>query len=179
MRETSFQTNKVIGNCGWGKTWRAHSFPPPKSLDLSFDCLVFLFMLLFDCLILTHMNDLYQRENQVFKPNSLFVLLLCYIVGKYWAGPFFPPSTIFQSFYLSSVFWIMLLFHPIWTLMNDLFQREDEVFKRSSLLVLLHYRVGKDWGGPLFPPSKIFRSFYLSFSLLDYATLSSYLNTYE
>ena len=45
-------------------------------------------MLLFHC-ILTLMNDRFQRENQVFKPNILFVLLHCG-VEKDWAGPFFP-----------------------------------------------------------------------------------------
>ena len=91
---------------GWGKTGPAHSFPPPKSFDLSIDQLVFPFMLLFHC-ILTLMNDRFQRENQVFKPNILFVLLHCG-VGKDWAGPFFPPPLqnvliflfIFQSFSL-------------------------------------------------------------------------------
>ena len=93
---------------GWGKTGPAHSFPPPKSFDLSIDQLVFRFMLLFHC-ILTLMNDQFQRENQVFKPNILFVLLHCG-VGKDWAGPFFPPPPplqnvliflfIFQSFSL-------------------------------------------------------------------------------
>ena len=76
---------------GWGKTGPAHSFPPPKSFDLSIDQLVFRFMLLFHC-VLTLMNDRFQRENQVFKPNILFVLLHCG-VGKDWAGPFFPPSS--------------------------------------------------------------------------------------
>ena len=91
---------------GWGKTGLAHSFPPPKSFDLSIDHLVFRFMLLFHC-ILTLMNDRFQRENQVFKPNIIFVLLHCG-VGKDWAGPFFPPPLqnvliflfIFQSFSL-------------------------------------------------------------------------------
>ena len=38
--------------------------------------------------------------------------------------------------------------------MNELFQRENEVFKPISLLVLLHCRVGKDCAGPFFPPPK-------------------------
>ena len=93
----------------WGKTGPAHSFPPPKSFDLSIDQLVFRFMLLFHC-ILTLMNDLFQRENQVFKPNSLFVLLHCG-VGKDWAGPFSPPPPKCSdlSIYLL-VFQFMLFF---------------------------------------------------------------------
>ena len=85
---------------GWGKTGPAHSFPPPKSFDLSIDRFVFRFMLLFHS-ILTFMKDLYQSENQVFNPTILLVLLHCG-VGKDWAGQFFPPSKMFESFYLSS-----------------------------------------------------------------------------
>ena len=61
------------------------------------------------------------------------------------------------------------------TLMNDLFQREYQIFKPTDLLVLLHFGVGKDWvnGFPPPPPPNvltilfIFQSFglYFSFSL--------------
>ena len=88
---------------GWGKTGPAHSFPPPKSFALSIDQLVFRFMLLFHC-ILTLMNDRFQKENQVFKPNILFV---CYIVGLGKTGPAHsppppppPPSIMLGSFNL-------------------------------------------------------------------------------
>ena len=72
---------------GWGKTGPAHSFPPPQSFDLSIDCLILRFMLLFHCII-TFMKDIFQSENQVFKPSSLFV-----IVGWEKTGPAhsFPP----------------------------------------------------------------------------------------
>ena len=174
--------------------------PPPKSFDLSIDQLVFRFMLLFHS-ILTFMKDLYQSENQVFNPTRLLVLLHCW-VGKDWAGPFFPPSKIFCSFYCSvslsvyvtlslylntyewpipkressfqtkhfictatlwgwerlgrpilsppppppkcsdlsiylSVFQFMLFFYCIWRLMNDSFQRDNQIFKPKSLLVYL------------------------------------------
>ena len=99
----------VLLHCWVGKTGPAHSFPPLKSFDLSIDQLVFRFMLLFHC-ILTPLNDRFQRENQVFKPNILFVLLHCG-VGKDWAGSFFPPLQnvliflfIFQSFSLCYYF---------------------------------------------------------------------------
>ena len=124
---------------GWGKTGPAHSFPPPKSSDLSIDQLVFRFMLLFHC-ILTLMNDRFQRENQVFKPNILFVLLHCR-VGKDWVGPFSPPppppppKCSDLSIYLS-VFQLMLFFYCIWRLMNDSFQRDNQIFKPISLLVI-------------------------------------------
>ena len=99
----------------WGKTGPAHSFPPPKSFDLSIDQLVFWFMLLFHC-ILTLMNDRFQRENQVFKPNIFFVLLHCG-VGKDWArldpfSPSPPPKCSDLSIYLS-VFQFMLFFYCI------------------------------------------------------------------
>ena len=86
------QTNKFIPNCGMGKDWAGPFFPSSKIFYLSIDQLVFRFMLLFHC-ILTLMNDLFQRENQVFKPNILFVLLHCG-VGKDWAGPFSPPPPL-------------------------------------------------------------------------------------
>ena len=94
-------------------------------------------MLLFHC-ILTALNDRFLRENQVFKPNILFVLLHCG-VGKDWASPFFPPPPPPKcsdlSIYLS-VFQLMLLFYCIWRLMNDSFQRDNQIFKPKSLLVI-------------------------------------------
>ena len=45
----------------------------------------------------------------------------------------------------------MLLFHCILTLMYDLFKRENLVFQTTSILVLLHCQVGKDWAGPISP----------------------------
>ena len=145
----------VLLHCGVGIDW-AGPFYPPSKMYRSFYLSVFWIMLLFHC-ILTLMNDLFQRENQVFKPTGLLVLLHCG-VGKDWVDPFFlPPPTpkcSDLSIYLS-VFWIILLFHCILTLMNDLFQRESQVFKHTSLLVLLHCGVGKDWAhwaGPFFTP---------------------------
>ena len=105
-----FNPTRLLVIVGWGKTGPAHSFPPPKSFDLSIDQLVFRFMLLFHC-ILTLMNDRFQRENQVFKPNILFVLLHCG-VGKDWAGPFFPPPPPPPP------------------------QRDNQIFKPKSLLVI-------------------------------------------
>ena len=48
-------------------------------------------------------------------------------------------------------------------------------------MVLPHCGMVKDSADPFFPPppSKMFLSFYLLFILLDYNTLSLYLNTYE
>ena len=108
-------------------------------------------MLLFHC-ILTLMYDLFQRENLVFKPTSLLVLLHCR-VGKDWAGPIFPPFQNVPVFiFIFSVFWIMQLFECICTLLNDLFQSENNVFVLISLMVLLLCGVGKNWVGQFSPP---------------------------
>ena len=134
-----------------GKDWAGPFFPPSLIFRSSIDRFIFWFMLLFHS-ILTFMKDLYQSENQVFNPTRLLVLLHCWM-GKDWAGPFFPPPP--KSFDLSIdqlVFRFMLLFHCILTLMNDRFQRENQVFKPNILFVLLHCGVGKDWAGPFFPP---------------------------
>ena len=156
----------------WGGDRLGRPILFPSKMYQSFYLSVFWIMLLFHC-ILTLMNDLFQRENQVFKPTGLLVLLHCG-VGKDWVDPFFlppppPPQCSDLSIYLS-VFWIILLFHCILTLMNDLFQRESQVFKHTSLLVLLHCGVGKDWAhwaGPFFtpPPPPHIKCFYLSFYL--------------
>ena len=63
--------------------------------------------------------------------------------------------------------------------MKDLYQRENQVFNPTRLLILLHCGVGKDWAGPFFPPSKMWQSFYLSSRLLDYVILLLYLNSFD
>ena len=136
-----------------GKDWAGPFFPPSLIFRSSIDCFVFHFMLLFHS-ILTFMKDLYQSENQVFNPTRLLVLLHCW-VGKDWAGPFFPPPKSFDFSIDQLVFQFMLLFHCILTLMNDRFQRENQVFKPNILFVLLHCGVGKNWASPFFPPSKM------------------------
>ena len=168
-----------------GKDWAGPFFPPSLIFRSSIDRFVFRFMLLFHS-ILTFIKDLYQSENQVFNPTRLLVLLHCW-VGKDWAGPFFPPPkssdlSIDQLQFV--VFRFMLLFHCILTLMNDRFQRENQVFKPNILFVLLHCGVGKDWAGPFFPPPpppplQNVQSFYLSFSLSVNVILLLYLKTYE
>ena len=120
-------------------------------------------MLLFHC-ILIFMKDLYQSENQVFNPTRLLVLLHCW-VGKDWAGPLFPPPKSFDLSIDQLVFRFMLLFHCILTLMNDRFQRENQVFKPNIFFVLLHCGVGKDWAGPIFPPLQNLPFFLFIFSV--------------
>ena len=133
-----------------GKDWAGPFFPPSLIFRSSIDRFVFQFMLLFHS-ILTFMKDLYQSENQVFNPTRLLLLLHCW-VGKDWAGPFIPPPKSFDLSIDQLVFRFMLLFHCILTLMNDRFQRENQVFKPNIFFVLLHCGLGKDWAGPFFPP---------------------------
>ena len=121
------------------------------------------------------MKDLYQSENQVFNPTRLLVLLLFFGVGKDWAGPFFPPSKMFGSFYLSSGLLDNVILLLYLTSLN-LYQAENQVFKPTSLFVI----VGWAKTGPAHSsPSLIFGSFYWSFCLSVYVTLSLYLNIYE
>ena len=112
------------------------------------------------------MNDLFQRENKVFQTKK-FICTSTLCVGKDWAGPFFPPQNVLICLF---IFQFMLLLNCISTLMNGLFRREDDVFKPTMLMVLLHHGVGKRLGGPILSPSKMFQSSHLSFSLMNYAT---------
>ena len=94
------------------------------------------------------MKDLYQSENQVFNPTRLLVLLHCW-VGKVLAGPFFPPSKMLGSFYLSS----RLLDYDILLLyLNslDLYQVENQVFMPTRLFVIVGW--GKTGPAHSFPP---------------------------
>ena len=157
-----------------GKDSAGPFFPPFKmfwSFYLSSRLLDYVIFLLY-----LNSFDLYQAENQVF--NSLLVLQHFWVEERL-SLPILSPLQNVSIILFIFLSLDMLLFHCIWTLMFDLFQIENLVFKPTSLLVLLHCRVGKDWGGPIFPPSKMFLSFYLSFSLLDYVTLWLYLNNFE
>ena len=131
---------------GSGKTGPAHSFPPPKSFDLSIDQLVFWFMLFFHS-TKVRIKFSIQQDYWYF-----------YIVGWGKTGPAhsFPPPKSFDLSIDQLVFRFMLLFHSILAFMKDLYQSENQVFNPTRLLVLLHCWVGKDWAGPFFPPSKIF-----------------------
>ena len=114
---SSFQTKQFIGT---STSW---DVPPSKCSYLSIYPSVFKLMLHFHR-ILTLMND-------------ILVLPHCGM-RKDWASPFSPPKNvltflfIFQSLGLFSVFWIILLFECIFTLMKDLFQRKNQVFKPTT-----------------------------------------------
>ena len=130
-----------------GKDWAGPFFPPSLIFRSSIDRFVFRILLLFHS-ILTFMKDLYQSENQVFNPTRLLVLLHFW-VGKEWAGPFFPPSKMLGSFYLSS----RLLDYDILLLyLNslDLYQVENQVFMQTRLFVIVGW--GKTGPAHSFPP---------------------------
>ena len=69
-------------------------------------------------------------------------------VGKDWAGPFFPPSKMLGSFYLSSrlLDYVILLLY-----LNslDLYRAENQVFKPTSLFVIVGW--GKTGPAHSFP----------------------------
>ena len=124
--------------------------------------------------ILKFMKDLYQSENQVFNPTRLFVLLHCW-VGKDWAGPFFPPPKSFDLSIDQLVFRFMLLFHCILTLMNDRFQRENQVFKPNIFCTATLWgweRMGRPILSPPLQNVLIFLFIFQSFSLCYYFTVS-------
>ena len=142
----------VLLHCWVGKDWASPFFPPSLIFRSSIDRFVFRFILLFHS-ILTFMKDLhvYQSENQVFNPTRLLVLLHCW-VGKDWAGPFFPPSKIFCSFYwsvsLSVYVTLSLYLHTYeWPI-----PKRESSFQTKHFICLLHCWVGKDWPGPFSPP---------------------------
>ena len=124
--ELSFLTYTFIGTSTlWGgeRLGRPILSHPPKCLDLSIYCLVFRFMLLFDC-IWTILNDLFQREIKFLNQQVNWYF---YIVGWGKLGrPILSPLQNVPIFLcILSVFWIMQLFECIWTLLNDLFQSEN------------------------------------------------------
>ena len=102
------------------------------------------------------------------------VLLHCG-VGKNLAGPFFPPSKMLGSFYLSSrlLDYVILLLY-----LNslDLNRAEKQVFKPTSLFVIVGWgKTGLAHSFPLLNLSIL----YWSFRLSVYVTLSLYFNIYE
>ena len=177
QREIKFsnqQVNWYFYIVGWGKTGPAHSFPPPKCWDLSIYPLDFWIMLFF--FAVSELSWLIPSRESSFQTNKF--IRNCR-VGKDWAGPFFPPSLIFGSFYWSFRLSVYVTLSLILIFMKDLFQSENQGFNPTRLLVLLHCGVGKNWAGPFFTPSKMFRSFYLSSRLLDYVILLLYHNSLD
>ena len=134
-------------NSGVGKDWAGPFFPPSLIFRSSIDHFIFRFMLLFHS-ILTFMKDLYQSENQVFNPIRLLVLLHCGL-GKDWVGPFFPPSKMFGSFYISSRL-LDYVFLLLYLNSLNLYQAENQVFKPTSLFVIVGWgKTGPAHSSPL------------------------------
>ena len=88
-----------------------------------------------------------------------------------------PPKFLDLSIYCL-VFRFMLLFTCIWTILNDLFQREIK-FLTNKLIGTSTLWGGEKLGGPILSPSKMLGSFYLSSRLLDYSILLLYLNSLD
>ena len=135
----------VLLHCWVGKNWAGPFFPPSKMLGsfyLSSRLLDYVILLLY-----LNSLDLYQAENQVFKPTSLFEIVGWGKTGPAHSFPVLNLSIIYWSF----SFRLMLLFHSILTFMKDLYQSENQVFNPTRLFVLLHCWVGKEWAGPFFP----------------------------
>ena len=105
-------------------------------------------MFLFNCIV-TLMNGLFQKENPFFK-NKFIVTSTLWVGERMGLPNVSPPRCSDFSFYIS-VLLIILLFYCILTIMCDLFQRNNQVFKPTSVLVLLQYGLEEAWAGPIIP----------------------------
>ena len=100
-------------------------------------------------------------------------------MGKNWAGPFFPPSKMLGSFYLSSrlLDYVILLLY----LNSRLIPSRESSFQTNTFIC--NCRVGKDWAGPFFSPSLIFGSsidhFVFRFMLLFHSILTFMKDLYQ
>ena len=101
---------------GWGKTGPAHSFPPPKCSDLSIYLLVFWIILPFRC-ICTLLTSIPSKDSS-FHTKQFISTSTFWSGGKTGLAHSFPPPKCFDLSIYLSVFWIMLLFHGIWTLLK-------------------------------------------------------------
>ena len=103
-------------------------------------------MLLFDC-IWTILHDLFQREIKFLNQQLIGTSTLW--GGEKLGRPILSPSKMFGSFYLSSriMDYVILLLY-----LNsiDLYQAENQVFKPTSLIVIVGW--GKTGPAHSFPP---------------------------
>ena len=144
-----------------GKDW-AGPFFPPSLIFRSFYWLFSLSVYVTLSLYLNFYERPFPRRESSFQSNKI-IGTSTLLNGKDWASPFFPSSKMYWSIYLSFSLlnYAALSLHlntNVWPV-----QKRESSFQTTSISVLLHCRVGKDWAGPIFPPSKIFLSFYLSF----------------
>ena len=161
----------VLLHCGVGKNWAGPFFPPSKMLGsfyLSFRLLDYVILFLYLISL-----DLYQAENQVFKPTSLFI-----IVGWGKTG----PAHSFPLLNLSIFYWsFCLLVYVTLSLYFNIYERPipkwESSFQSNKIIGTSTLWCGERLGRPILPPSKMFGSFYLSSRLLDYVILLLYLTS--
>ena len=149
----------ILLNRGWEKTGPAHSSPLYYFLT---------FLVISQSLGLTYSWTVSEHSwlscpKEKFKfwkhlANCMF--LLNSGMGKDWAGPFFLPlywvltfQFICQSIYCL-VFRFMWLFDCIWTILNDLFQRDIKFLNQQVNWYFYIVGWGKTWPAHSFPPPK-------------------------
>ena len=137
----------VLLHCWVGKDWAGPFFPPLQNLQIflliSYNCSLSVYVTL----------SLYLNtyEWQIPKRESSFQTKHFNCTATLWGGerlgrpilspppppppPLTPPKCSDLCIYLS-VFQLMLFFNCIWRLMNDSFQRDNQIFKPKSLLVI-------------------------------------------
>ena len=75
-----------------------------------------------------------SKERIKFSNQTFF--LYCYIVGWGKTGPAHSSPPLQNVLIFLFIFQFMLFFYCIWRLMNDSFQRDNQIFKPKSLLVI-------------------------------------------
>ena len=154
---------------GCGKTGSAHSFPNPKCSNLSIYLSSFWIMLLFLC-ILTLMNGQFQRENKVWRQNSILVILhLGLRVGKDWAGPFFPPFQMFWYFYSFFSLSVYVTLRPYLNNSEWPLAKRESSFQTKKNIGTSTLLGGKRLGWPILSLLQNVLIFQ-SFSLLDFVS---------
>ena len=134
-----------------GKDW-ACPFFPPSLIFRSFRLSVYVTLSLY--------FNIYERPipkwESSFQSNKI-IYWYFYIVGWGKTGPahsFPPPSIMLGSFNLLFSLSVMLLFDCIWTILNDLFQREIKFLNQQVNWYLYIVGWGKTGQVHSFPPPK-------------------------
>ena len=165
----------VLLHCGVGKNWAGPFFPPSKMLGsfyLSSRLLDYVILLLY-----LNSLDLYQAENQVFKPTNLFVIVGWGRLGRPILSPLLNLLIFYWSFRLS-VYGTLLLYFNIY---KRPIPKWESRFQSNKIIGTSTLLGGKRLGRPILspPPSIMLGSFNLLFSLSYYVTLWLYLNNFE
>ena len=176
-RESSFQSNKIIGT---SSLWCGESLGGPI-LSLLQNVLIYIFISILNYAALSlHLNTnvwpVPKRESS-FQTNK-FVGTSTLSGGERLGRPNLSPpqKCSYHSIYLFS----LLDYATLWMYLNTF----EWPIPKWELCFLSYKFIGTStlWGGerlagPFFPSSKMYWSIYLSFSLLNYAALSLHLNT--